>query len=95
MLKMQQLQDDEETKDDQNYSSNQNVISVVDSSILQHVLDLLCSLLKNTKPEQEQEIKKIVSVFPDLLNYVEKSDDMFLLLNGTTAIKTFIHLASQ
>lgn len=50
ILKMQQ-KDEEETKD--NESTNQNIISVVDSSILQHVLDLLCSLLKNTKPSEE------------------------------------------
>jgi hypothetical protein len=65
----------------------------VDASILGHVLDLLCSLLKNTKTECDFE--KIVSVFPKLLEYVEKSEDMFLLLNGTTALKTFIHYASE
>jgi len=53
------------------------------------VLDLLCTLLKNAKTEEDQE--KIVAVFPQLLNYVDRSDDMFLLLNGTTALKTFIH----
>jgi hypothetical protein len=29
------------------------------------------------------------------MSYVERSDDMFLLLNGTIAIKTFIHLAHK
>jgi len=69
------------------------VISVVDSSILQHVLDLLCSLLKNSKTDEDR--AKVVAVFPKLLTYVEKSEDMFLLLNGTTTLKTFIHLAHK
>lgn len=29
------------------------------------------------------------------MGYVEKSDDMFLLMHGTTAIKTFVHLAHK
>ena len=37
---------------------------------------------------------KIVDVFPKLLNYVKKSDDMFLLLHGTSALRTFINLAA-
>ena len=57
------------------------MINVVDASILSHVLDLLCSLLKNSKTEEDK--SKVVAVFPEILNYMEKSDDMFLLLNGT------------
>lgn len=64
---------------------------VVDAGILAHVLDLLCTLLK--KAQSEEERGKVVAVFPELVGYMEKSDDMFLLLNGTTALKTFIHLA--
>ena len=55
--------------------------NVVDASILSHVLDLLCSLLKNSKDDEDKE--KVVQVFPQLLSFVQKSDDMFLLLNGT------------
>lgn len=73
-------------------TTSNNVISVVDAGILQHVLDLLCSLLKHTK--KDEEFEKIVAVLPDLLTYIEKSEDMFLLLHGTTALKTFIHHAS-
>jgi len=41
------------------------VLSVVDSTILQHVLDLLCTLLKNTDKELfPNEFKKIIAVFP-------------------------------
>ena len=54
---------------------------VVDASILSHVLDLLCSLLKNAKTDEDR--TKVIEVFPQILAYVEKSEDMFLLLNGT------------
>jgi hypothetical protein len=65
---------------------------IVDSSILNHVLDLLCTLLKKTKEKNSEDFKKITDVFPKLLEYVLKSEDMFLLLYGTTALKTFVHL---
>ena len=71
----------EESKDNSIPADDNQVISVVDASILSHVLDLLCSLLKNSKSDEDR--TKIVAVFPDILKYVEKSDDMFLLLNGT------------
>ena len=56
-------------------------------------MDLLCSLLKNSKSDEDR--VKVVAVFPEVLKYVEKSDDMFLLLNGTQTLKTFIHLAHK
>ena len=40
-------------------------MSVVDSTILMHVLDLLCTLLKKTdKNTHPEEFKKIIAVFP-------------------------------
>jgi len=33
-------------------------------------------------------------IFPELLNFMLKSEDMFLLLHGTTTVKTFISFAS-
>ena len=83
----------EESKDKAPVPDNNQVITVVDASILSHVLDLLCSLLKNSKSDEDR--AKVVAVFPDILKYVEKSDDMFLLLNGTQTLKTFIHLAHK
>lgn len=59
------------------------------------MLDLLCTLLKKTKGKKSDDFVKITDVFPKLLEYVHKSDDMFLLLYGTTALKTFIHLGHQ
>lgn len=65
----------------------------VDAGILAHVLDLLCSLLKKASSVEDR--SHIASVFPDLISYVERSDDMFLLLHGTTTLKTFINLAHK
>ena len=64
---------------------------LVDASILTHVMDLLCILLKRTN-KSTPEFGKILDVFPKLLNYVQKSDDMFLLLNGLSTLRTFINL---
>lgn len=55
-------------------------------------MDLLCTLLKKTKDKTSPEFGKIMHVFPKLLNYVHKSDDMFLLLNGVSTLRTFINL---
>jgi hypothetical protein len=72
------------------------VMSVVDSTILSHVLDLLCTLLKKTNKEtHEQAFSKIIAVFPKLMNFVKKSEDMFLLLHGTVAIKNFIFVGHK
>lgn len=38
---------------------------------------------------------KIIDVFPQLLNFVRKSEDMFLLLHGTAALKNFIFYGSE
>lgn len=57
--------------------------------------DLLCTLLRKTKDKQSADFAKIIDVFPKLLEYVHKSEDMFLLLHGTAALKTFIHLGSK
>ena len=60
------------------------------------MLDLLSTLLKKTDREAHSEdFKKIVSIFPKLLNFVRKSEDMFLLLHGTTALKNFIFVGHQ
>ena len=64
-------------------------VTIVDSEMMMHVLDLLCTLLKKTGPDTE-EFRKIIAVFPQLLTFVQKSDDMFLHLHGTTALKNFI-----
>lgn len=66
---------------------------MVDASILTHVIDLLNNILKFANSEEER--TSIATVFPKLLQYTEKTDDMFLLLNGTQALKQFIYLASK
>ena len=65
---------------------------LVDASILTHVMDLLCTLLKRTKDKTTGEFAKIMDVFPKLLAYVHKSDDMFMLLNGTSTLRNFINI---
>ena len=69
-------------------------MQIVDAQILANVIDLLCTLLKKT-PRDSPDFPKIVDTFPKLLDYVLKSEDMFLLLYGTSALRTFIHLASK
>ena len=58
-------------------------------------MDLLCTLLKRTKDKTSPEFGKIMDVFPELLDYVHKSDDMFLLIVGTSTLRTFIHLGQN
>jgi hypothetical protein len=58
-------------------------------------MELLTALLKRTKDKASPEFAKIMSLFPKLLEYVHKSDDMFLLLNGTSVLRTFINIGSQ
>ena len=53
------------------------------------MLDLLSTLLKKTD-KSKPEFEKIVSIFPRLIEYIKTSEDMFLLLHGTMAIKNFI-----
>lgn len=67
-------------------------MNLVDSSILCHAIDLLCTLLKKTKNHMSEEYNKVIDVFPALLKYVLKTEDMFLLLHGTSALRTFIHI---
>lgn len=78
----------EKSKNSEAMTDNK-VINVVDSSILHLSLDFLCVLLKQTNKESDGFVK-IVGVFPQLLNFVLKSEDMLLLLHGTTALKNFV-----
>lgn len=56
---------------------------------------MLCTLLKKTKDKTLPDFQKIIEVFPKLLEYIQKSEDLFLLLHGTSALKTFIHLGHE
>ena len=66
---------------------------VIDSLLLKHCLDLLCNILKTVKDSESKQ--KVVKIFPKLLEYIEQSEDMVLLLQGTITLKIFIHLASE
>ena len=52
-------------------------------------------MLKKTKDHATPEFEKIIDAFPALLEYVRNSEDMFLLLHGTSALRTFIHLGHK
>jgi GMP synthase PP-ATPase subunit len=56
-------------------------------------LDLLCTILKCAKEPEDK--RKIVKIFPELLEYLKSTEDMFFLMQGTTTLKTFIHFAAS
>lgn len=60
-----------------------NADNLLDSSILQHSLDILCRLLKKTDPES-QEHNAVIDIFPILLQIALESNDVFLLLHTTS-----------
>lgn len=59
------------------------------------MIDLLCTLLRKTKDKDSDDFKKTINVFPKLLEFVKRSEDVFLLLHGTSALRTFIHLGHK
>jgi len=67
-------------------------VQIVDSSIFTHCLDLLCTILKFAQNPEDK--RKIVKIFPLLLEYLKTTEDMFFLMQGTTTLKTFIHFAA-
>lgn len=80
---------------DKSSTADNKPSNIVDSTILQHVIDLLGTMLKKTNDRQSPDFHKIIECFPKLLEYVNKSEDMFLLLHGTSALRTFIHLGHE
>ena len=42
-----------------------------------------------------QDRPSVVQVLPNLVSYMQESDDMFLLLQGTTTLKTFLSIAGE
>jgi hypothetical protein len=70
------------------------VNQVIDSQILANSFELVQNLLKKTQKDTPQ-YQKIIDFFPQLLEYVRKSEDMFFILHGTSAIRSFIHIGSK
>lgn len=75
---------------------------IVDSSILQHVLEIINIIVRENFKEKEKGIEPpagvmdhIMGVFKQLLSMLTKSDDLFLLQYGTTSLKTFACFASK
>jgi hypothetical protein len=69
----------------------ENVL-LLDSSILQHVLDILCLMLKKT-PETHHQYQRLLDVMPLLIDVGLDSDDTYLLLYATSCMRTFISIA--
>ncbi len=75
---------------------------IVDSSILQHVLEIVNIILRENYREQEKgnevspsAAENLMGVFKQLVSMLSKSDDLFLLQYGTTSLKTFTCFASK
>lgn len=95
MTNAKKLQND---GDDLNYHKDGEKVdvidSLIDSSILQHTLDILCRLLKKTDP-QSQEHNAVIDIFPILLKIAMESDDIFMLLHTTSCLRTFIAISHE
>ena len=50
---------------------------------------------KTDRETHTDDFQKIIAEFPKLMNFVKKSEDMFLLLHGTAAIKNFIFVGHK
>jgi hypothetical protein len=68
--------------------------SLIDSSVLQHSLDILCRLLKKTDSESPEHIA-LIDIFPILLEIALESQDVFLLLHTTSTLRTFIAVSHE
>lgn len=72
----------------------ENADKLLDSSILQHSLDILCRLLKKTDPKSEEH-NSLVDIFPILLQIALESEDLYLLLHTTSTLRTFIAISPE
>lgn len=72
----------------------ENADKLLDSSILQHSLDILCRLLKKTDPETEEHAA-LIDIFPILLQISLESEDVYLLLHTTSTLRTFIAVSHE
>jgi hypothetical protein len=72
----------------------ENADKMLDSSILQHSLDILSRLLKKTDPES-QEHNAVIDIFPILLQIALESQDIYLLLHTTSTLRTFIAVSHE
>lgn len=72
----------------------ENADKMLDSSILQHSLDILSRLLKKTDPGS-QEHSAVIDIFPILLQIALESNDIYLLLHTTSTLRTFIAVSHE
>ena len=62
---------------------------ILDSSVLQHSLDLLCIMLKKSTPGSKEK-EAILDVLPVLMDVLQRSEDTYLLLHSTNCMRTFL-----
>ena len=86
---------DQHAKNKKNeFRSLENADKILDSSILQHSLDILCRLLKKTDPESQEHVA-LIEIFPILLQIALESQDVYLLLHTTSTLRTFIAVSHE
>lgn len=81
-------------KQKEQFRALENADNILDASILQHSLDILCRLLKKTDKDS-QEHAALVDIFPILLQIALESQDVFLLLHTTSTLRTFIAVSPE
>lgn len=72
----------------------------MDSSILQQVLEVVNIILRENYKDREKglevgESSPLLKVLSLMISMLQKTDDLFLLQYGTTALKTFACFASK
>jgi hypothetical protein len=72
----------------------ENADTILDSSILQHSLDILSRLLKKTDPESDEH-SAVIDIFPILLQIALESEDLYLLMHTTSTLRTFIAISHE
>jgi len=72
----------------------ENADNMLDSSILQHSLDILCRLLKKTDSDSPEH-NAVIDIFPILLQIALESQDLYLLLHTTSCLRTFIAISHE
>jgi hypothetical protein len=72
----------------------ENADTILDSSILQHSLDILSRLLKKTDPESAEH-SAVIDIFPILLQIALESEDLYLLMHTTSTLRTFIAISHE
>jgi hypothetical protein len=86
--------DEHHKKQKDAFRALENADKMLDSSILQHSLDILSRLLKKTDADSEEHCA-VIDIFPILLQIAIESEDVYLLLHTTSTLRTFIAVSHK